>query len=115
MHKYLYCFNGYHNLGNKYDAGIGIVMCNPDKYFLPGDKVRIVIRPQGVKVLDVLYFWDGKDLNFGKVIFNRCILKARVPKRIGNTPVLNVEVKLQFPDGSIRTAKRDFDINNIEG
>lgn len=115
MHKYLNCYTGYHDPGNKYTVGIAIVMCNCDKYFLPGDKVKIKIRPQGVKVLDVLYSWKDGDLNFGKVLFNHCTFNARVPKKIGNTPVLNVRVKLQIPDGSIEIKEMDFDINNIEG
>ncbi len=108
MGNYLYSFSGT-NVG-----AVGVIMYKYNKYFLPGDKVKIRIDPQQGKLLTVFYFWDDGERTFAKVQFNHCCFKARVPKKAGNSPVLNVIVKVQCLDGTTYSSEHDFDINNIE-
>ncbi len=108
MNNYIYSFV------IKDKGAIGVYMYNYTKYFLPGNKVKFRLNPQGVKILSVSYHWnDSEECVRPKIFFNLCCFKARVPKTLGNAPVLKLNIRMQYSDGTIDNFEDTFDINNI--
>ena len=108
MNNYIYDFQF------SIKGAIGVYRYYCTKHFLFGNKIKFRLNPQGVKIISVSYHWnDSKECVHPKIFFNHYCFKVRVPKTLGNSPVLKLNIRVQYFDETIDNAEFSFNINNI--